>query len=84
MSSGFYKNLDGFVLHGPNFVLNKDYELRSETKDEYTYPVDGWYWFDSKEEAYEFFGVELKDQEGPETAGLMPRSYTALPEIMGE
>lgn len=49
-TSGFYK-LDGLLLYGPNFVLNKDYELRKETKDEHQYPVDGWYWFDSEEEA---------------------------------
>ena len=57
--SGFYK-LDGeMVLHGPNFVLNATYELRKETKDEHQYPVDGWYWFDTDEEAYAFFDVEL-------------------------
>lgn len=55
--SGFYK-LDGeTVLHGPNFVLNANYELRKETKDNHEYPVDGWYWFDNDAEAYEFFGV---------------------------
>ena len=56
-TSGFYK-LDGILLYGPNFVLNANYELRKETKDQYTYPIDGWYWFDSEEEAYVFFGVE--------------------------
>ena len=33
------------------------------TKDnykEFSYPVEGWYWFDSVEEAYSFFGKELK------------------------
>lgn len=48
---GFYKNDNGTILYGPNFVLNADYELRVETKDDYTYPVDGWYWFSSREEA---------------------------------
>jgi hypothetical protein len=57
--SGFYK-LDGeMVLHGPNFVLHAAYELRKETKDNHEYPVDGWYWFDTDEEAYVFFNVEL-------------------------
>jgi hypothetical protein len=57
--SGFYK-LDGkTVLHGPNFVLNANYELRAETKDDHEYPIDGWYWFDIAEEAYQFFGVDL-------------------------
>ena len=57
-TSGFYKH-DGDVLFGPNFVLNANYELRRETKEEHTYPTDGWYWFDTKEDAYAFFGVEL-------------------------
>ena len=56
--SGFYK-LDGeIVLHGPNFVLNANYELRAETKDNHEYPVDGWYWFDTEEDAYLFFDVK--------------------------
>ena len=56
-TSGFYK-LDGEVLlYGPNFVLGpySAYELRKETKDTHTYPVDGWYWFDSEENAKVFF-----------------------------
>jgi hypothetical protein len=60
-TSGFYK-LDGVVLFGPNFVLNKDYELRRDTKDQHEYPVDGWYWFDSTEQAYGFFNVELPEE----------------------
>lgn len=63
-TSGFYK-LDGTVLFGPNFVLNKDYELRRETKDQHTYPTDGWYWFDTIEQAYLFFGVELPEEVIP-------------------
>ena len=62
-TSGFYKLQDeSFLLFGPNFVLNKDYELRRESRDR-SYPVDGWYWFDSDEQAREFFGLpSLKDQ----------------------
>jgi hypothetical protein len=50
-TSGFYKEENGELLYGPNFVLNKNYELRKETHNQHTYPVDGWYWFDSKFEA---------------------------------
>lgn len=55
-TSGFYK-LDGILLYGPNFVINANYELRKETKNEHTYPTDGWYWFDSEEEAKQFFNI---------------------------
>ena len=61
-TSGFYKH-DGDVLFGPNFVLNANYELRRETKEQHTYPTDGWYWFDTKEDAYAFFGVELPTEQ---------------------
>ena len=57
--SGFYKLENETVLHGPNFVLNANYELRKETKDNHVYPIDGWYWFNTDKEAYSFFGVEL-------------------------
>ncbi len=60
MNPGFYKNDDGILLYGPNFVLNKDYELRKETKDEHTYPVDGWYWFDTEEEARAYFELPIE------------------------
>jgi hypothetical protein len=54
-TSGFYKEENGELIYGPNFVLNKNYELRKETHDQHTYPVDGWYWFDSQDEARLFF-----------------------------
>ena len=50
-TSGFYKNDNGAILFGPNFVLNANYELRRETHDQHTYPVDGWHWFDSEDQA---------------------------------
>jgi len=65
-TSGFYKNDDGYVLYGPNFVLNANYELYRETKDNQTYPTDGWYWFDSVEEAYAFFGIEYIPPQEPQ------------------
>lgn len=68
--SGFYR-IDGeTVLHGPNFVFNANYDLRAETKDDHEYPIDGWYWFDSVEEAYGFFDVEMPE-ETQSTSGIM-------------
>ena len=55
-TSGFYK-LDGDLFYGPNFVLNANYELRRETHDQHTYPIDGWSWFDSEEEARLFLDL---------------------------
>lgn len=58
MSAGFYKYENPIMLHG-TFVLDMNYELRLETKDEHQYPIDGWYWFDTEQEAYSFFGLFL-------------------------
>jgi hypothetical protein len=55
-TSGFYKKEDDGFLYG-KVVLNANYELRSESKDQYTYPVEGWYWFDTEEEAKRFFNL---------------------------
>lgn len=56
-TSGFYKHIQGRLLYGPNFVLNADYTLERSTHETHTYPVDGWYWFETEEEAKTFFGV---------------------------
>ena len=58
-TSGFYK-LDGSLLYGPNYVLNANYELRRETHDQHSYPIDGWHWFDAEEEARLFFDLPLE------------------------
>lgn len=57
ITSGFYKNDDGMLLHGPNYVLGGSFSLYKEQKDEYAYPISGWYWFSSEEEAREFFNL---------------------------
>jgi hypothetical protein len=57
-TAGFYKN-DGEVLYAPTLVYNSDYTLNNDLKDTYTYPVDGWYWFEDIESAYSFFNKEL-------------------------
>jgi hypothetical protein len=39
-------------------VRAPDYDLFVEDKDSYTYPTqDGWYWFDTLEEAEKFFNI---------------------------
>ncbi len=56
-TSGFYR-LDGDqLLCGPNFVYHRDYSLMRDNHTEYTYPVDGWYWFDSEQDARAHFDL---------------------------
>jgi hypothetical protein len=46
-TSGFYKqDENGVWLYAPNFVYAPNFELLRENKDNYTYPIDGWVWFD--------------------------------------
>jgi hypothetical protein len=63
-TSGFYK-FDADLLYGSNFVINASYELQRETYDQHTYPIDGWSWFNSDEEARLFFDLPAKEEELP-------------------
>ena len=64
-TSGFYK-LDGTdFLHGKNYVINAEYTLLREHKDEYSYPHDGWMWFDSEDQARGYFGIQADQKEYP-------------------
>jgi hypothetical protein len=47
-TSGFYKLEDENWLYAPNFVDAPNYELLKELKDTYTYPVEGWTWYDEQ------------------------------------
>ena len=61
-TSGFYKNDNGTLLHGPNYVLNASYELRRENLSTLMLPVDGWHWFDSEAEARTAFNLPAETQ----------------------
>ena len=55
-TSGFYKlDESGDILYASYAVYNKDYTLLKDQKDSFQYPVDGWFWFDTKEEAEKYF-----------------------------
>ena len=56
---GFYKLDNGQVLFVEKYIISAEYQLSIEEKDLYTYPIYGWYWFNSKEEAYSFFNIEI-------------------------
>jgi hypothetical protein len=47
----FYRRENEALLSAPNFVHGPDINLTAENKDEHTYPVDGWYWFDDLDAA---------------------------------
>ena len=47
-TSGFYKLEDENWLYAPNGVYAPTYTLLVELKDTYTYPIDGWSWYDEQ------------------------------------
>lgn len=53
--AGFFKKNEDEIVMAENFVYSPIVTLKIEEKDNYTYPQDGWYYFDTKEEAEEFF-----------------------------
>lgn len=63
-TSGFYALIDGELFFAPNFVESATFSLHRADKDTYTYPVNGWSWFDSEQEAKTFFNIT--DEEAAE------------------
>ena len=47
----FYKRENEELHAAPNFVYGPGVSLTAETKDDYEYPVEGWYWFDNLDAA---------------------------------
>lgn len=59
----FYKFEEDSLLSG-NYVSGSDAEgngfdlnVYDHGQGKYTYPVNGWYWFDTEEEANVFFNI---------------------------
>jgi hypothetical protein len=57
MTQGFYTYDGNEGFFAPNAVYAKDYVLLKEQKDTYTYPVNGWWWFDTLEQAQAHFNT---------------------------
>ena len=53
---GFYK-LGDELLYAPNVVYAPGFTLQAASHADYTYPQDGWHWFDSQLEAEQSFGI---------------------------
>ena len=50
----FYKKIEDEILKGEN-ISTPLVTLKVEDKDSYEYPQDGWYWFNSFDDALVFF-----------------------------
>lgn len=47
----FYKKDNNELLVSHTSVIGPGFELYAETHDQHTYPVEGWWWFDTLEQA---------------------------------
>ena len=54
-TSGFYKYENNNLMFSPVSVISNEYILHEDDRANLKLPVDGWYWFDSEEEAKQFF-----------------------------
>ena len=58
----FFKKESEDLINGGELISTPSVTLTKETKDEFNYPIDGWYWFDTLDEALVFFaGLKSSD-----------------------
>lgn len=47
----FYKRINEEIQIANEAVYGPDFTLTTDTHEDFTYPVDGWYWYDTLDEA---------------------------------
>jgi hypothetical protein len=57
INPGFYKFNNDVLSYAATGVYAPNLTLRATDHEDYTYPVDGWYWFDSEAQAEAFFEI---------------------------
>ena len=50
-------NVKDHVIESKNSISSFGFELKEEDKDKYTYPINGWYYFETREEALEKLNI---------------------------
>lgn len=61
-TSGFYRLYPEGLFYGKIVYGVNGGDLLPENKDNYSYPMGNWYWFDSILEANQFFGIQPEEQ----------------------
>jgi hypothetical protein len=56
-TAGFYRVNNEQLEFSPGNLYGPGWDLLVSEKDEYTYPMHEWYWFDTQEAAKEFFNI---------------------------
>lgn len=74
----FYKLNNRGLQVAPTSVEAPTFSLYADQKDTYTYPVGGWYWFDTEAQAYDFFELNASRPNSAITLFALRRRFTAL------
>lgn len=62
MDAGFYKfSMTDGLQYAPNFIAGPGFDITSETHSKFTYPVNGWYWFDTLTDAKTLLAGKLNN-----------------------
>ena len=61
MENGFYTVVDDQLDFGQMVSFADGTVIVLELKDTYTYPIEGWYYFDTEVEAKIFFNLPLEE-----------------------
>jgi len=61
MENGFYALIDDQLDFGQVVSFVDGSMIVIELKDTYTYPIEGWYYFDTEVEAKIFFNLPLEE-----------------------
>jgi len=64
-NKGFYKKEDDQIIYAPNIVEGPNYLLSIQDKEQYNYPVDGWIYADSFDDAISYFASNKTNQIQP-------------------
>lgn len=72
-NAGFYKKDETQILFAPNIVEGPGYMLVASDKDSYEYPVDGWIWATSLDDAIAYFANNTNNTIEP--FDVQPENY---------
>lgn len=82
--SAFYKNIDNCLIDSQE-ITAPTYMLNMSNKSEFTFPHDGWYYFETEEEARTFFNLPKEDEGKLIMRTLSPRQLpNAFVVVLGQ
>ena len=72
----FYRVDNKYLIKVETNLFGPGFDLLAQNYDTYSYPVEGWYWFDTDEDASKNLGFTLKPIE--ESLSPINRSVVSI------